>query len=81
MLLSFLVLPNVFGPPTTVAAVVNFKNRGTVQTVVDLGTQKEEENSKLCQLASSHKSIKFEMPKTVTDNNIMRIANAVIAHF
>ena len=30
MLLSFLVLPNAFGPPTTVAAVVDFKNRGTV---------------------------------------------------
>ena len=27
------------------------------------------------------KSINFEMRKTVTDNNIMRIANAVIAHF
>ena len=27
MLLSFLVLPNVFGPPTEVAAVVDFKNR------------------------------------------------------
>jgi hypothetical protein len=26
MLLSFLVFPNVFGPPTTVAAVVDFKN-------------------------------------------------------
>ena len=45
MLLSFLVLPNVFGPPTTVAAVVNFKNRGTVETVVDLGTHKEEKTA------------------------------------
>ena len=27
MLLGFLVLPNVFSAPTTVAAVVNFKNR------------------------------------------------------
>ena len=49
LLLSFLVLSNVFGPPATAAALLDFKDRAPLSPfIIGLGKDANNQNGNLC---------------------------------